>query len=88
VAAARVANSQVTSSKSTLVTLEEEIPAGSITGCRFSNELRDALLVHQFVIEKRAATRSFRYNAGRGKEQEKSPHLWKLAARTLPRLWR
>ena len=32
------------------VTLED-IPAGSITGCCFSNELVDALPVHQFVIE-------------------------------------
>ena len=30
----------------------EEIPAGSIIGCCFSNELVDALPVHQFVIEK------------------------------------
>jgi SAM-dependent MidA family methyltransferase len=30
----------------------EEIPTGSITGCCFSNELVDALPVHQFCIEK------------------------------------
>lgn len=30
----------------------DEIAAGSITGCFFSNELVDALPVHQFVIEK------------------------------------
>lgn len=30
----------------------EEIPTGSIAGCCFSNELVDALPVHQFVIEK------------------------------------
>lgn len=30
----------------------EEIPPGSITGCCFSNELVDALPVHQFVLEK------------------------------------
>ena len=30
----------------------EEIPAGSITGCCFSNELVDALPVHQFSLEK------------------------------------
>lgn len=29
----------------------EEIPANSITGCFFSNELVDALPVHQFVLE-------------------------------------
>ncbi len=29
----------------------EEIPAGSITGCCFSNELVDALPVHQFMIQ-------------------------------------
>lgn len=29
----------------------EEIPSGSIVGCCFSNELVDALPVHQFVIE-------------------------------------
>lgn len=29
----------------------EEIPAGSVTGCCFSNELVDALPVHQFAIE-------------------------------------
>ncbi len=29
----------------------EEIPASSITGCCFSNELVDALPVHQFIIE-------------------------------------
>ena len=29
----------------------EEIPPGSITGCCFSNELVDALPVHQFVME-------------------------------------
>ncbi|NEO29466.1 MAG: class I SAM-dependent methyltransferase [Symploca sp. SIO3C6] len=31
----------------------EEIPENSITGCCFSNELVDALPVHQFVIEQR-----------------------------------
>ncbi|HLO49505.1 MAG TPA: class I SAM-dependent methyltransferase [Kamptonema sp.] len=30
----------------------EEIPASSVTGCFFSNELVDALPVHQFVLEK------------------------------------
>jgi SAM-dependent MidA family methyltransferase len=30
----------------------EEIPASSITGCCFSNELVDALPVHQFIIER------------------------------------
>jgi SAM-dependent MidA family methyltransferase len=34
------------------VTLEE-IPTGAIAGCCFSNELVDALPVHQFVVEKR-----------------------------------